>query len=66
MLRAIISFYSNSKACARVGKGVSDWIEVNMGFQKGVCDVAMAVKHVHGWGSEEGECWSALLSPASS
>lgn len=35
LLSAVKSFYRNSRASVRVGKGESDWFEVNMGLRQG-------------------------------
>ena len=35
LLRAVKSFYENSRACVRVGKEQSDWFEVNVGLRQG-------------------------------
>ena len=35
LFRAIKSFYNNSRACVRVGEGVSDWFPVNVGLRQG-------------------------------
>ncbi len=29
------SFYVNSRACVRVGNGISDWLVVNVGLRQG-------------------------------
>ena len=34
-MRAIKSFYEDSRACVRVGRGESDWFEVNVGLRQG-------------------------------
>lgn len=35
LLRAVKKYYSSSWACVRVGKGESDWSEVNVGLWQG-------------------------------
>ncbi len=32
LIRTIKSFYEGSRACLRVGRGESDWFEVNVGL----------------------------------
>ncbi len=35
LLKGVKSFYVNSRACVRVGNGVSDWFVVQVGLQQG-------------------------------
>ena len=35
LLKAVRSFYMSSRACVRVGNGVSDWFEVKVGLRQG-------------------------------
>ncbi len=42
LLKGVKSFYVNSKACVRVGNGVSDWFPVRVGLLRG-CDVTLIV-----------------------
>ena len=35
LLKAVQSFYTNSRACVRVGNDVSDWFPVNIGLSLG-------------------------------
>ncbi len=35
LMRAVKSFNEGSKACVRVGRGESDWFEVNVGLRQG-------------------------------
>ena len=35
LLKAVLSFYVDSRACVRVGKDVSEWFPVNVGLRQG-------------------------------
>ena len=35
MLKAVQSFYTDSKACVQVGNDVSEWFPVNIGLRQG-------------------------------
>ncbi len=35
LLKGVKSFYKNSRACVRVGNGVSDWFSVRIGLRQG-------------------------------
>ena len=35
LLKAVQSFYVDSRACVRVGNGVSEWFPVNVGLRQG-------------------------------
>ena len=44
LVKAVQSFYVDSRACGRVGNDVSEWFPVNVGLrQGGLCDVSMVV-----------------------
>ncbi len=34
-MRAVKSFYEGSRACVRVGRGESAWLDVNVGLRQG-------------------------------
>ena len=42
LLKAVQSFYVDSRACVRVGNDVNEWFPVNVG-KTGLCDVSMVV-----------------------
>ena len=44
LLKAVQSFYVDSRECIRVGNDVSEWVPVNVGLIKTwMCDVSMVV-----------------------
>ena len=44
LLKAVKSFYVDSRACVRVGNDVREWFPVNVGLRQGwLCDVFMVV-----------------------
>ena len=43
LLKAVQSFYVDSRACVRVGNDVGEWFPVNVGINTGQCDVSMVV-----------------------
>ena len=45
LLKAVQSFYVDSRVCVRVGNDVSEWFLVNVGLiiKTGLCDVSMVV-----------------------
>ena len=42
LLKAVQSFYKDSRACVWVGNDVSEWFPVNVGLRR-LCDVFMVV-----------------------
>ena len=42
-LKAVQSFYVDSRKCVRVENDVSEWFPVNVGLTTGQCDVSMVV-----------------------
>ena len=55
LLKAVQSFYVDSRACVWVGNDVSEWFLVNIGLRR-LCDVSMVVQCIYGWCSSRGEC----------
>ena len=44
LMKAVQSFYVDSRACVRVGNDVSEWFPVNVGLVEiRLCDVSMVV-----------------------
>ena len=53
LLKAMQSFYVDSKACVRVGNDVSEWFPVNVGLRQGC---VMSPWLFNGWCGPRGEC----------
>ena len=56
LLRAVQSFYSESRACVRGESGVSEWLDLNLGLRQGcVMPPSMVVQYVYGWSRRRGK-----------
>ena len=57
MLKAVQSFYVDSRACVLVRNDVSEWFPVNVGLRKGrVLSSWCLMYTVYGWCGSSGEC----------
>ena len=57
LLKAVQSFYVDSRACVRVGNDVSEWFPVNVGFRQGcVMSQWLFNVYIYGWCGSRGEC----------
>ena len=57
LLKAVQSFYIDSRACVRVGNDVSEWFKVNVGLRQGiVMSPRLFNVYMYGWGGSRGEC----------
>ena len=43
LLKAVQSFYADSRGYVRVGNDVSKWFPVNVTIKTGLCDISMVV-----------------------
>ena len=57
LLKAVLSFYIDSRACLWVGNDVSEWFPVNVGLRPGCAMSPLLFNvYVYGWCRSRGEC----------
>ena len=58
LLKAVQSFYVDSRACVRVGNDASEWFPVSDGLRQG-CVMSPWLFNAYGWFGLRGECKGA-------
>ena len=57
LLKAVQSFYVDSRACVRVGNDVSEWFPVNVGLREGCVMSPWLFKiYMNGWYGSGSKC----------
>ena len=57
LLKAVLSFYVNSRECVRMGNDVSEWFPVNVRLRQGcVMSPWLFNVYMYGWCGSRGEC----------